>query len=56
MEKKVPMEKESSHSVGGTSTFIALFPHNYIIGVGNILSQENNIVETSRCSYVKNDA
>ena len=27
--KKVPMEKESSHSVGETSTFIALFPHIY---------------------------
>ena len=39
LEKKVPMEKESSHSVGGTSTFIALFPHIYIIGVGNILSR-----------------
>ena len=29
--KKVPMEKESSHSVGGTSTFITLFPHIYSI-------------------------
>ena len=29
LDKKVPMEKESSHSVGSTSTFIALFPHIY---------------------------
>ena len=28
-EKKLPMEKESSHAMGGTSTFIALFPHIY---------------------------
>ena len=39
LEKKVPMEKESSHSVGGTSSFIAVFLHIYIIGVENILSR-----------------
>ena len=37
LEKKAPMEKESSHFMSGTSTFITLFSPIYIIGVGNIL-------------------
>ena len=31
--KKVPLERESLHSVGGTSIFIALFQHIYIRAV-----------------------
>ena len=44
--KKVPVEKESSHSMGGTILFLALFAQNYILGQQHNLSQS---CDTVRC-------
>ena len=49
--KKVPMEMESSHSMGGASTFIALSVHIHIIGLGKALSSVIFPVESFSPAY-----
>ena len=48
------METESSHSVGGTSNFIALFQRIYTILVGNILSRSCTKSVTVYCNILQN--
>ena len=45
--KKIPMETESSHCLGVTITFIALFQQIYTIGVASFLSLSCTNVETT---------